>query len=162
ALAVGGEDQMIGTAYIDDEISPRWAEAYSQIPVLAPQYPDRETVLEQRPDLVGASYASAFDDKELGDREDRKSTSLNSSHVSIFFSYATLFRSCARRRRRGPDDRHRLHRRRDQPALGRGLQPDPGARPAVPGPRDRARTAPRPGRRLVCQRLRRQGAGRPG
>src|SRR5699024_8170274 len=69
ALAVGGEDQMIGTAYTDDEISPRWAEAYSQIPVLAPQYPARETVLEQRPDLVGASYASAFDDKELGDRE---------------------------------------------------------------------------------------------
>lgn len=68
ALAVGGADRMIGTAYLDDEISPRWAEAYGQIPVLAPQYPDRETVLEQRPDLIGASYASAFDDKELGSR----------------------------------------------------------------------------------------------
>lgn len=69
ALAVGGADQMIGTAYLDDQISPRWAEAYGQIPVLAPQYPDRETVLEQRPDLIGASYASAFDDKALGSRE---------------------------------------------------------------------------------------------
>nr|WP_183373208.1 ABC transporter substrate-binding protein [Gordonia humi] len=70
ALAIGAGGQLIGTAYLDDEIAPQWADAYKKIPVLAPEYPDREKVIEAKPDLVAASYASAFDDKALGSRDE--------------------------------------------------------------------------------------------
>jgi len=66
ALAIGAENQMVGTAYLDDRISPQWADAYGKITVLSDKYPDREALLKTRPDLVAASYASAFDDKALG------------------------------------------------------------------------------------------------
>ncbi|WP_026918568.1 ABC transporter substrate-binding protein [Gordonia shandongensis] len=70
ALAIGAQGRLTATAYLDDEIAPRWADAYSKIEVLSPKYPDREVVLERRPDLVAASYSSAFDDKELGTRQE--------------------------------------------------------------------------------------------
>lgn len=69
ALAIGAQDQMVGTAYLDDAIAPKWAKAYDGIEVLSDEYPSRETVLERRPDLVTASYSSAFDDKALGSQD---------------------------------------------------------------------------------------------
>ena len=70
ALAVGAQGQLIGTAYLDDEIAEQWAGAYAQIPVIAEEYPSREALLELKPDLVLASYSSAFGDKEgVGTRE---------------------------------------------------------------------------------------------
>jgi len=37
---------MAGTAYMDDEILPRFAEEYEEIPVLAEKYPPREVLSE--------------------------------------------------------------------------------------------------------------------
>ncbi|BDH56828.1 ABC transporter substrate-binding protein [Tsukamurella sp. PLM1] len=68
ALALGAADRMVGTAYLDDAVAPRFAAAYNAIPVLAPKFPTMEKVLATRPDLVYASYTSAFADKNLGDR----------------------------------------------------------------------------------------------
>lgn len=69
-LAIGANDQMVGTAYLDDEIDPDVKDAYEAIPVLDPKYPSHEKIVDERPDLITASYASAFDDKVAGDREE--------------------------------------------------------------------------------------------
>ncbi|QCQ93724.1 ABC transporter substrate-binding protein [Rhodococcus sp. SGAir0479] len=70
ALAIGAEGRMVGTAYLDDSIAPQWQAAYAQVPVLDEKdYPSREALLETRPDLVFASYSSAFDDKAVGSHE---------------------------------------------------------------------------------------------
>ena len=70
ALALGVEDQMAGTAYLDDDVPEEWQSAYESIPVLADDYPDRETLLAVEPDFLYASYSSAFDDKVAGTREE--------------------------------------------------------------------------------------------
>lgn len=59
-LALGLEDHMVGTAYLDDEIWPELAEAYAKVPVLSAEYPDIDTLLSVNPDFVYASYRSAF------------------------------------------------------------------------------------------------------
>src|SRR5699024_4595494 len=51
ALALGVEDQMVGTAYMDDEVPERWSEAYNSLEVLSDEYPDKETLLTAKPDL---------------------------------------------------------------------------------------------------------------
>ncbi|RBI98780.1 ABC transporter substrate-binding protein [Micromonospora provocatoris] len=69
-LALGLQDRMIGTAYLDDAILPAYADAYAKIPVLAKEYPTKEKLLEAEPDFVYASYNSAFGDEGVGDRAD--------------------------------------------------------------------------------------------
>ncbi len=69
ALALGVEKQLAGTAYLDDKIAPQWEVAYKEVPVLAPEYPDKETLLAAKPDLVIASYASAFDEEAIGSQQ---------------------------------------------------------------------------------------------
>lgn len=70
ALSIGAEGQMVGTAYLDDTVAPQWQAAYAQVPALDEKdYPSREALLETRPDLVLASYSSAFDDKAVGSHE---------------------------------------------------------------------------------------------
>ncbi len=68
ALALGVEDRLAGTAYLDDAVSEKWRAAYDTVPVLADAYPDHETVLAAEPDFVYGSYASAFDANAAGDR----------------------------------------------------------------------------------------------
>lgn len=68
ALALGVEDRLAGTAFLDDTIPEKWRAAYDSIPVLAEEYPDHETVLSTRPDFVYSSYDSAFDRDAAGDR----------------------------------------------------------------------------------------------
>ena len=63
-LALGLQDSMIGTAYIDDEILPEYREAYGQIEVLAEQYPSWEVLLGADPDFLFGGFASAFTRKE--------------------------------------------------------------------------------------------------
>lgn len=60
-LALGLEDRMVGTAYLDDEIWPEYAQAYAKIPVLSDGYPQAETLFAKQPDFLYASYSSAFD-----------------------------------------------------------------------------------------------------
>lgn len=81
-LALGLEQQMAGTAYLDDEISPRWRTAYDSVPVLSgAEYPSKEKFLEVQPDFAYASYSSAFTDKNLGSREE-----LGTEKISTYIS----------------------------------------------------------------------------
>ncbi len=63
-LALGLQDRMAGTAYLDDRILPRYAKAYRGIDVLAKKYPSKETLLGAAPDFVYGGYASSFDKTE--------------------------------------------------------------------------------------------------
>ncbi|WP_035179419.1 ABC transporter substrate-binding protein [Alkalihalobacterium bogoriense] len=65
-LALGLEDHMVGTAYIDDEILDEYKAAYESIPVIADQYPSQEVFLEQEPDFAYAGWASAFREDNIG------------------------------------------------------------------------------------------------
>ncbi|MER5458894.1 ABC transporter substrate-binding protein [Micromonospora sp. NPDC002389] len=67
-LALGLEDRMAGTAYLDDQVLPEYAAAYAKVPVLAKEYPSKEKLLELEPDFVYGSFASAFGDEGAGDR----------------------------------------------------------------------------------------------
>lgn len=67
-LALGLEDRMTGTAYLDDEVLPEHRAAYESVPVLAEEYPSQEVLLGAGPDFVYGSYVSAFEDEAAGDR----------------------------------------------------------------------------------------------
>ncbi|WP_240374514.1 ABC transporter substrate-binding protein [Bacillus piscicola] len=71
-LALGLQDQMVGTAYLDDSIHPDYKEAYESVPVLADAYPSKETVLEANPDFIYAGWPSAFQNEAAGSREELK------------------------------------------------------------------------------------------
>lgn len=82
-LALGLSSQLIGTAYLDDAISPKWQAAYDAVPVLAKEYPTHEDLLAVDPDFIYASYASAFDDKVAGSQDDLAAQGIN-SYLSPF------------------------------------------------------------------------------
>ncbi|WP_430542658.1 ABC transporter substrate-binding protein [Streptomyces iconiensis] len=67
-LALGLEDRMAGTAYLDDKIVPRYKNAYDKVKVLAKKYPSKETLLAANPDFVYGGYSSAFDKTEGRER----------------------------------------------------------------------------------------------
>ncbi|MBL3805975.1 MULTISPECIES: ABC transporter substrate-binding protein [Streptomyces] len=60
-LALGLEDRMAGTAFLDDEILPEYRAAYDRIEVVADAYPSYEKLIAAAPDFVYGGYASAFD-----------------------------------------------------------------------------------------------------
>ncbi|MBL0779872.1 MULTISPECIES: ABC transporter substrate-binding protein [Streptomyces] len=60
-LALGLEDRMAGTAFLDDKILPEYRAAYDQIEVVADEYPSYEKLIATSPDFVYGGYASAFD-----------------------------------------------------------------------------------------------------
>ncbi len=68
-LALGLEDRMIGTAYLDDRILPEYRDEYRRIPVLAERYPSYEVLLAAAPDFVYAGFASAFSEQEGRSRQ---------------------------------------------------------------------------------------------
>ncbi|WP_424210682.1 ABC transporter substrate-binding protein [Streptomyces sp. BI20] len=76
-LALGLKDRLVGTAYLDDAIGPKYRADYEKIPVLAPEYPDKETLLAAEPDFVYGGYGSAFD-KAAG----RSRADLSAAHVN--------------------------------------------------------------------------------
>ncbi|UFJ39817.1 ABC transporter substrate-binding protein [Brevibacillus humidisoli] len=69
-LALGLQDVMVGTAYLDDQILPEYQEAYEQVPVLADEYPSKEVFLAANPDFAYAGWKSAFTEKQLGTVEE--------------------------------------------------------------------------------------------
>lgn len=69
-LSLGLEQQMVGTAYMDDSILPRLEAAYSHVPVIAKEYPSQEAVFALEPDFIYGVYASAFGDEAAGPREE--------------------------------------------------------------------------------------------
>ena len=72
-LGLGLEKQMVGTAYLDNDIAERWKAAYDSVPVLSDKYPSKEKFLEVKPDFAYASYTSAFTEKNIGTRDELKS-----------------------------------------------------------------------------------------
>ncbi len=69
-LALGLQDRMAGTAYIDDFILPELKEAYDSVPVLADEYPSKEVLLGSEPDFIYAGFASAFRETAAGPQAD--------------------------------------------------------------------------------------------
>ena len=77
-LALGLEDRMAGTAYIDDQILPEYQSAYHSIPVLAEEYPSKEVILAQEPDFIYGGFSSSFRDDVAGTQEDLKQLGIGS------------------------------------------------------------------------------------
>ena len=69
-LALGLEDKMVGTAYLDDGIPAKWQDAYNKVPVIAEKYPAKEVVLIEEPDFLFAGFSSAFAEKNVGTQEE--------------------------------------------------------------------------------------------
>jgi iron complex transport system substrate-binding protein len=77
-LALGLQDRMVGTAYIDDQIPPEYRDAYDSIPVLAEEYPSKEVILAQEPDFVYGGFSSSFRDEVAGTQADLKGLGIGS------------------------------------------------------------------------------------
>ncbi|MER7759343.1 ABC transporter substrate-binding protein [Streptomyces sp. NPDC097619] len=67
-LALGLQDRIAGTAYLDDAIKPEYRAAYEGTKVLAKEYPSKEILLGADPDFVYGGYSSAFDKAAGRDR----------------------------------------------------------------------------------------------
>ncbi|MER5934693.1 ABC transporter substrate-binding protein [Streptomyces sp. NPDC002054] len=76
-LALGLQDRMVGTAYLDDAILPVYRPAYDKIKVLAKEYPSKEQLLAANPDFVYGGYASAFDKAAGRDRAGLQKSGIN-------------------------------------------------------------------------------------
>ncbi|MDF5752791.1 ABC transporter substrate-binding protein [Spongiactinospora sp. TRM90649] len=63
-LALGLEESMVGTGYLDDKILPEYQAAYEGVKVLSPKYPAYEALLAEEPDFVYGGFSSTFDEKE--------------------------------------------------------------------------------------------------
>lgn len=77
-LALGLQDRIAGTAYLDDSVLPAYRPAYDKIKVLAKEYPSREVLLSTAPDFVYGGYASAFDKAQGRDRAGLAKSGINS------------------------------------------------------------------------------------
>ncbi|MFF4099436.1 ABC transporter substrate-binding protein [Streptomyces sp. NPDC001903] len=77
-LALGLQDRMAATAYLDDAVLPAYRPAYDKIKVLAKEYPSKEVLLGADPDFVYGGYASAFDKAQGRDREGLAKAGINS------------------------------------------------------------------------------------
>lgn len=82
-LALGLEDAMAGTAYLDDAVPEKWAAAYDAVEVLSDEYPDNETLLAAEPDFVYGSYGSAFGDTAAGPQDELAELGIG-SFLSLF------------------------------------------------------------------------------
>ncbi|MFD3539077.1 ABC transporter substrate-binding protein [Streptomyces sp. NPDC058662] len=76
-LALGLEDRITGSAYLDDAVLPAYRPAYDKIKVLAEEYPSKEVLLGADPDFVYGGYSSAFDKAQGRDREGLGRTGIN-------------------------------------------------------------------------------------
>ncbi|WP_258174686.1 ABC transporter substrate-binding protein [Actinopolyspora mortivallis] len=81
-LALGLEDHMVGTAYLDDRILPEYREQYRRIPVLAERYPSYEALLKKAPDFVYGGYSSAFSQQDGRSRQRLREAGIN-THLNI-------------------------------------------------------------------------------
>jgi len=69
-LLLGLSTNMVGTAYLDDQILPEYQKAYNSVPVIAKKYPSKEVLFGVEPDFVYGGFVSAFTDRAAGSRED--------------------------------------------------------------------------------------------
>lgn len=78
-LAIGAEEQVAGTAFMDNEILPELKEKYEKIPVLSSKYPSKEVFYSVNPDFV-TGWKSLSMPNNLGTVEE-----LNENGVEVFF-----------------------------------------------------------------------------
>ncbi|MEE1769467.1 ABC transporter substrate-binding protein [Streptomyces sp. JV185] len=76
-LALGLQDRLAGTAYLDDSILPEYRSAYAGTKVLAKEYPSKEVLLGANPDFVYGGYSSAFDKAKGQDRAGLRKDGIN-------------------------------------------------------------------------------------
>lgn len=69
-LSLGLAGRMAGTSYQTDPVLPSLRDAYAGVPVLAKLYPNREKVLETKPDFVYSTFTSAYAGDAAGPRAD--------------------------------------------------------------------------------------------
>lgn len=70
-LAIGAENQILGTAYLDDEILPELREKYNKIPVLSKGAPTKEQFYSLNPNFL-TGWKSIATPKKLGTVEELK------------------------------------------------------------------------------------------
>lgn len=75
-LALGLEERMVGTAYMDNEIYPEFKKAYESIPVLADKYPAKEVLFSVEPDFV-SGWKSAFNEKMVASASEMMESGIN-------------------------------------------------------------------------------------
>lgn len=78
-LSIGAENQMAGTAYMDNEILPELKEKFEKIPVLSDKYPSKEKFYSVEPDFL-TGWHSAGEATNLGPISE-----LNANGVEVFF-----------------------------------------------------------------------------
>ena len=64
-LRLGLEDHIIGTAFLDNPVSPDLQTAYERLPVISSRYPTKEKVLSLEPDFI-YGWNTAFAPQALG------------------------------------------------------------------------------------------------
>ena len=69
-LALGLEEFMVGTAYMDDTILPEYEAAYNTIPILSETYPSPEVLFGTEPDFIYGGFSSAFSDDNAGPQDE--------------------------------------------------------------------------------------------
>ncbi|MFB7477770.1 ABC transporter substrate-binding protein [Streptomyces anulatus] len=77
-LELGLKKSLVGTAYLDDQVLPMYAEDYASVPVIAKEYPSYEQVLATNPDFVYGGYGSAFTAGDGRSREALKKSGIES------------------------------------------------------------------------------------
>ncbi|MFF2232814.1 ABC transporter substrate-binding protein [Streptomyces anulatus] len=77
-LELGLKKSLVGTAYLDDQVLPKYAEDYASVPVIAKEYPSYEQVLATDPDFVYGGYGSAFTAGDGRSREALKKSGIES------------------------------------------------------------------------------------
>ncbi|MGL5175970.1 MAG: ABC transporter substrate-binding protein [Cetobacterium sp.] len=79
-LAIGAEDYLIGTSFLDDEILPELQQKYNKIPVLAAGAPTKELFYSLNPTFL-TGWQSIATPKNLGTIEE-----LKENGVEVFFT----------------------------------------------------------------------------
>ncbi|MGL4358703.1 MAG: ABC transporter substrate-binding protein [Cetobacterium sp.] len=97
-LAIGAENQILGTAYLDDEILPELREKYNKIPVLSKGAPTKEQFYSLNPNFL-TGWKSIATPKNLGTVEELKENgvevvftkSQDSSKIEDIYSDILMF-----------------------------------------------------------------------
>ncbi|MGN4124963.1 ABC transporter substrate-binding protein [Lysinibacillus sphaericus] len=90
-LALGLEDSMVGTAYLDDKIYEPLQAAYDKVPVLAEQYPSKEQIIDTEADFLYAGWKSGFSERGVGTPEELEALGIHTYlHTSSSITNPTL------------------------------------------------------------------------
>ncbi len=91
-LSIGAENQMAGTAYLDNPILPELKEKFNKVPVLSNKFPTKEQFYSVKPDFV-TGWDAITSPKILGPKEELEKNgiqiysikSLNDERVEVLY-----------------------------------------------------------------------------